>query len=185
MPYDPYAVVRRVRGLPTRLNNLAEHLRVLSSRVRESVTEAIGDTFACTVKDTLNRIWSGQRVLEAPSRSSGRSDRNDWYDDRENDPWGIEQPAWDEREHYRRQMHAEPEMLPKAGALALAMQMAGWWMYRRGTLPGDLGLGLVVGGVALIGGRIARTGLSLVESASAVFAINKSLASGAVALADV
>ena len=187
MPYDPHAAVRRVRGLPNRLNNLAEHLRVLSARVRESVTEAIGDTLSCTVKDALSRAWSGQRVLDAPMRQApSQRDRNDWYDDRENDPWGQEPGPWDEPASYSRQAPTESDRaVPKSSAFALAMQMAGWWMYRRGTLYGAVGLGLAVGGMALIGGRVARTGLGLIESASAVFALNNSLASGAVALTDV
>lgn len=184
MPYDPYAAARRVRGLPGRLSNLAEHLRLVSSQVRASVSEAIGDTLAFSVRDTLNRLWSGQRLLEAPARSIPQHERNGWPDERDHDPWADEPSAWDDRREPVRVHPERPQSLPRSGALALAMQMAGWWMYRRGTLFGALGLGLVVGSVALIGGRVARTGLGLIESASEIFAVHNSLTTGALALGE-
>lgn len=183
MNYDPYAAIRRVRGLPGKLNQLGEHLRILATRVRESVSEAVGETVSCTIRDSLGRLWSGQRILEAPMRHAPRE--HDWYDERDRDPWGPEPGPWDEPPAYARESTRQSERsFPKSSAFALAMQMAGWWMYRRGTLAGALGLGLVVGSVTLIGGRIARTGLGLIESASTIFALNNALGTGAVALND-
>lgn len=185
MNYDPYVAIRRVRGLPGRLNQLGEHLRILAGRVRESVAEAVGETVSCTIRDSLGRLWSGQRILETPLRQAPAPREHDWYDDRERDPWGQEPGPWDGPVDYSRHSTRAPEpVLPKSSALVLAMQMAGWWMYRRGTLAGALGLGLVVGSVALIGGRIAKSGLGLIESASTIFALNNALGAGALALND-
>ena len=58
MKYHPASAIRRVRDLPARLHELADHLKILSTRVRESVTEALGETIARTVKDVLNRYWN-------------------------------------------------------------------------------------------------------------------------------
>ena len=73
----------------------------------------------------------------------------------------------------------EEPAITKTHLLALAMKAAGWYLQRRGSWLGALGLGLLVGGVALVGGPLALAGLGLVEAASEAIALNHLLFLGA------
>jgi hypothetical protein len=189
MNYYPGAAIRRVRGLPEHLHDLAEHLGLLSARVRQTVAEAIGDTLGRTVKDLLNRCWSGQPVIEPPSpRRDDPIDPDNWRYADEEQSRHRSASEWDEAYPVpeQRQSPAEqPAARPTAGLLALALHAAGWWLRRRGAWLGALGVGALVGGAALLGGQAAIIGLGLAEAIGEVLVLHQLISFGAAALTAV
>lgn len=185
MNLRPQDLLRRVRGLPVPLHDLAEHLRHLSSRVRESVSDATGETVGRVLKDLLNRAWSGQRIPEPAAEEHPQFDPDGWPDEAE--PWPVE--GWQAHRQFcpddAPSLQECRSIRPELGLAGLALHVAGWWLRKRGSWLGAMGLGLFVGGFALLGGRVALRTLSLFETASEVFALDQLLRLGGTVLQDV
>ena len=182
MNWNPRSMIHRVHGLPRHLRDLGLYLGELSTRVRESVAEAVGNTVAGAVRDSLTRIWERPAHREPPPRRrEPEIDPYDWTEPLTEEQWIEEQRLADE---YRPapQPPVEESAVTKTHLLALAMKAAGWYLQRRGSLLGALGLSVLVGSVALVGGPLALVGLGLAEAASEVFALNHLLTLGAVTL---
>ena len=186
MSFQPHAFLRRVRGLPAQVHDLGEHLQRLSSRVRESVAEATGQTVAQVVKEVLTRAFSGRPILQTLQDVRQPFDPYGWPDE-DSDPWAVERPGWDRSEPRHSPIHVDEQRSPKPmiGLTALALHAGGWWLRRRGSRFGVLGLGLLFGGAALLGGRIALTGLGLVETAGELLALDHLLTSSGQSLSAV
>jgi hypothetical protein len=171
MRYSPYDLARRVPGLPARLDDLAARLRALAARVRLAATEAAGDLAAGAVTDALARLWGGGLAAAGPRRDDYR-----WPGDDHGGPWYDEPHEWDEP--------APADVPPADGPnartrlLGLALQGAGWWLYRRGGWAGAWASGLLAGGLLLLGGRYVLAGLGLAESAGELLALDRLLAPG-------
>ena len=185
MNIQPFRMIQRVRDLPGHLHGLADHLRRLSVRVRESVAEAIGDTVARAVKSVLHRGLSGEPILKPPNRYP---DRDDWDYRSAESPWPPDDTDWEgdfESEPQRRQETVDKPSRSARGLCSIALQVAGWWLRRRGSWLGATGLSLLLGGVAVIGGPIAVVGLGVAETLLDLLALQQALAGGAAALSGV
>ena len=186
MNFQPFRMIQRVRDLPGHLNGLADHLLRLSVRVRESVAEAIGDTVARAVKSVLHRGLSGEPILKPPNSHRDRDiDRDDWDYRSAESPWPHDNADWEgdfESEPQRRQETVAEPSRPTRGLCSIALQVAGWWLRRRGSWLGATGLSLLIGGVAAIGGPIAVVGLGVAETLLDLLALQQALAGGAAAL---
>lgn len=179
MKLQPHSLIHRVGGLPGHLNDLAEHFRSLSTRVRESITESLGETLGRTVKDVLNRCWSGQRLLQEYARPFNRPTQPyDWSNDPDDRLWN-DVPPWEEPTLRPRSPLPTTTDTTRTALAAVGLQVAGWWLHRHGTWLGAMGVGFLVGGVALVGGRIAIIGLGLAESIHEILTLHQVLASGA------
>jgi hypothetical protein len=167
MRYSPYHLARRVPGLPARLDDLAARLRGLAARVRLAATEAAGDLAAGAVTDALARLWGGAAT------AGPRPDHYHWPGDGPGGPWYDEPQEWEE---------PPPDVPPADGPnartrlLGLALQGAGWWLYRRGGWAGAWASGLLAGGLMLLGGRYVLAGLGLAESACELLALDRLIA---------
>src|SRR5438309_1259817 len=84
-----FSPMQRIRELPAHLAELSNYLRDLSSRMRASIAEAIGDTVARVIKDNLQRLWKQPIAIEEPRARAAESSY--WRDDDWNeDPWREE-----------------------------------------------------------------------------------------------
>ena len=185
MNWNPRAMIHRVHGLPRHLRDLGHYLGELSSRVRESIAEAVGNTVAGAVRDSLTRIWDRPAHREPPTRRrEPEIDPYDWTEPLTEEQW-LQEQRLAEDDRPAAQPAVEEPVVTKTQLLALAMKAAGWYLQRRGSWLGALGLSLLVGGVALVGGPLALAGLGLVEAATQAVALNHVLCVGAGALAIV
>jgi hypothetical protein len=54
----------------------------------------------------------------------------------------------------------EDEPVPRSPLLAIALKAASWWLARRGSWKGAIGLGLLIAGAGALGGPV----VSIVEA---------------------
>jgi hypothetical protein len=188
MNWNPRSMMRRVRSVPAYLQELGLYLRELSAQVRESVAQAVGDTVGRAVQDGLTRLLHHSPVPEiSPRGPQPEIDPYGWSDPMRDNDWEQDAP----REAEPRPMAnsstvtSEPAPVSARCLLSLAMKATGWWLSRRGSWAGALGLGLLLGGIALVGGPIAVAGIGLAEAACEAVALNNLLSASAVALSAV
>jgi hypothetical protein len=185
MNWNPRSMMRRVHSLPAHIQELGSYLRELSAQMRESVAQAVGNTVGRAVQDGLTRLFHHPPVAEVSSQrlepEIGAYDRSDPI--RDND-WGLDEPRDDEPRPIANSstVAPEPALVTAHGLLALALKATGWWLSRRGSWVGALGLGLLVGGIALVGGPIAVAVIGLAEAACEAVALNNLLSTGAIDL---
>ena len=75
-----------------------------------------------------------------------------------------------------------PRPPPAPIAIAAAVHAVRWWLGRRGTLAGAVGLGLGVGVLGLTGGAIVRYALAALTAAADLLAVTDALDAGAARL---
>jgi len=165
-----FSSVRRIGNLSAHLAELSTYLRDLSYRVRTSVAEAIGNTVGRIVKDSLQRLWNRPVEPESPPRPrryySDYPD-DDWHDGRHDERWPGEDAdgTMPEPASTRPQPGPTPKTVAALSAAAMFMRACGWWLCRRGSWLGALGIGAIVGAVAWLGGPLITTGLGFAEAA--------------------
>jgi len=161
-------------------------LRNLSSRVRESVAEAVSVTVGRAVQDGLTRLLEGTKSPEQPPlRREPEIDPYDWTVPNSENSWEQDESARYEPYYAPPPPPAptpQPMKTPAAHLVALALKATAWWLRRRGSWAGALGLGLLVGGLSLAGGPVTVAGLAFAEAASEVMALNNLLSTSADAL---
>jgi hypothetical protein len=175
-----------MQSLPGHLHELASCLRNLSSRVRESVAEAVSITVGRAVQDGLTRLLEVTRTNAPPKfRQEPEIDPYDWSAPNSENSWDQDEPIR-AASYYARQQEPEPApqkaSAPAPYLVALGLKMTAWWLRRRGSWAGALGLGLLVSGLAMAGGPIAVASLGFAEAASEVIALNNLLSTSADAL---
>ena len=186
MSWKAPPIVRRIRSLPSHLHELAARLAHVSQETQARIAETVAATIAQIARDGLQRYWSGspaRPLLATPTPQ---------YDD-----WGepLAEERWDDPHEFQcdpeftewvqPQPAAQSHLLPPAHVTALSLKVAAWYLLRRGSLVGALGLGALVGGAALIGGRIVLTGFDLLQTASELATLNQGLANGTVPMDEV
>ena len=181
-------------GFPARgghLDRLHSNLLDLDERLREAVSQAIGQMAAGVVRQVvLSLLGSGDdgpTLLRYPPREPIRNrplwqtlddpeghDRPPWYDEREEEPY---------RSDRGRDTEDDPvEEVPQPAlwrqVLATALPALGWWLHRRvghRAVGTALGCGVVCGLALYLGKRkTGGTGLALTlltESVAAVAAL--------------
>jgi hypothetical protein len=84
------------RTLSERLSRLNDNLQSLGERLKASIAALVGDTVADAVRDALRGLLGG--CEESPDPCRERRDRHgrDYYEGREDDPWGDEDRRWRE-----------------------------------------------------------------------------------------
>jgi hypothetical protein len=176
------------REFPSHLNDLGLRLRELAAEVRGAVAELTGEALGRAVRDALMRFWRQlPAAAAAPRPQAPRASAYDWSDDPTVEPWRREESGWADEE-YRPPMPATVERpdadnAPSTAHLfALALHAGGWFLQRYGSWLGALGVGCTVGGLALLGGRAAVAGFSLLQAVSELYALNNVLASSGDAL---
>ena len=161
MTWNIHKVGQRIRSLPSHLNELSDNLAEISSRVRTSIGDVVGNTAAQIVRDTLKRLWSGSPGnTSQPFRQERELDPGAWPDPRDDDGWDFHEDPLGEADIPRPATDAPSEAipLPTTQIAALALKAAGWYLYRRGSWWGALGVGCGVGGLAIVGGQIVIAG---------------------------
>lgn len=148
-------------AVASRLARLADVLAELKSRVRQAVAGETGRAVGEAVRDLLTAIMSGSLTSSRPAYGSPRSGWDDdperWDDEYDRDNYEIRRPPAE----VRPQRTALWPTAVTAGAAAVR-----WWISRKVSGWAAMGLGLLVGAAAAVGGPIARAGLALVAAAA-------------------
>jgi len=164
----------RIVGLPDHLQELADHFSRLTARVRAAVAEAVGETVSRAVTGLMQRSFKGQPLLE-PRRPEPE---DDWQTAR--DPWHPDEAYWPH--DYPEEPEPPKAVTPKPSTLglwAVALHGAGWWLQRKGSWLGAMGIALVFGGAAVVGGRVAMAGLGLAETVHEILSLQHALTGAA------
>jgi hypothetical protein len=186
MSWNAPSMLRRVRSLPTHLHELAANLSILSRETQERIAETVATTIAQIVRDGLHRYWCNPGQSQPMLSETGR-DSHPWEDP-------MLQEAWD----FANEQNIEPEcialppqqatqgssLIPPLHVTALSLKVVAWYLLRRGSLVSALGIGALVGGAALVGGKIVFAGFDLLQSAGELAALNDSLANRPASLRD-
>ena len=165
------------RFIATRLRGLTDEVGGLKERVRVAVAGELAGAIAGAVKDVVRAAVAGQPVAAPTMRTRPRP-----YDD-----WDDERDAWsDNGEGYggsgrsrgsgRSDEFAAGE---RVVALAAAVQVARWWLARRGSVLGATGVGRAAAGTGRCGGATVRAGLTAVGVTTDLLAVTASLSDGA------
>ena len=165
------------RFIAARLRGLADEVGTLKERVRVAVAGELAGAIADAVKDVVRAAVAGQPVPAPTMRARPRQ-----YDD-----WDDERDAWsDEADGYRgsgrsRGSARSDEFAAgeRVVALAAAVQVARWWLARRGSVLGATGVGLAAAITGLFGGAAVRAGLTAVGVTTDLLAVTASLSDGA------
>jgi hypothetical protein len=148
-------------GLLTRhARHLGEHLTELSQRVREAVAASIGEALAALAQDAVNALLVPPRPApQAFSRYGGARDEIDpWAEDLDDEAWSRAGGISSRTDKTDPPPAKTPARLPLA-VLAAGLGAASWWLRRRGSLTGAVGVSLAAGVIAALGGRLAADGL--------------------------
>lgn len=174
----PSPVYRRLQGIPEHLQIFGEQLRELALEVRSSVAGLAGEAIGRAVRDVLLRFWQRAPATPIfPQREPMTHGPYNWSDPSP-DAWERGQRRWDEPSV----APATPLItapFPSARNTALALQAAGWMLQTKGSWLGAIGLGLAIGGLALVRGRTLAAGAGVVDAAIDLTTFVGLIASGA------
>jgi hypothetical protein len=188
--YSDYrSMMRGALDIRGHLNELSTCLRNLSARLRESVAEAVGSSVGRAVQDGLARLLDrSNRPEYRPSREERcfdpdrrRFDSDDWSQAVDENGWEVDEPQMPEsRPSPATSTPTNPSPIQKAQLLALMLKATSGWLMRRGSAwRGAVGVGLLIGGLAAIGGPIAAAGIGIVEAAADLLMLNNLIMTGA------
>ncbi|HXD85228.1 MAG TPA: hypothetical protein VN641_01960 [Urbifossiella sp.] len=155
-----------------RMRDLADSLADLKVRLRDALAGELAQLVARAVGDVVRTLVAGQAGREPPPVRS-------WH----------EHDAWDDFDHEEDFVEEVAPGAPGSSAaaaapiaLAAAVHAVRWWLGRRGTLAGAVGLGLGVGVLGLTGGAIVRYALAALTTAADLLAVTDALDVGAARL---
>ena len=140
---------------------LARSLLELKVRLRDAVTAEFAIAVGEAARNAVALAFTGY-----PQAATARSDRGDlphsinpWGDP---DPWGDDAgfPDPEPVRHVPGQIDLLPAASMTSAALAAGLGAGRWWLTRCGSFPQALGLGLLTGLAALLGGPAVVATLS-------------------------
>ena len=152
--------------LHERIVRLADKFHQLKERVREAVATEMGKVVADAVRDWITTILHPRLPYE-------RFEEPRYEYETERDP-----EAWDEQDPWEREavpadpvpVREEPPELPRvskwAAALSVGVLVSKLLIMRRLPLAPALGLGVVLGAVALVGGPVIQASLAAATAAA-------------------
>ena len=155
-----------------KMRDLADSLADLKVRLRDALAGELAQLVARAVGDVVRTLVAGQAGREPQVRSWHEHDA--WDDDFNHEEDFVEEAA-----------PGSPGSSAAAAApiaLAAAVHVVRWWLGRRGTLAGAVGLGLGVGVLGLTGGAIVRCALAALTTAADLLAVTDALDAGAARL---
>jgi hypothetical protein len=88
------------RTLADRLSRLNDDLQALGERLKASIAGLLGDAVAEAVRDSVRGLLGGDGESHAPYRERMDRHARDYYEGREDDPWGDEGRRRGEEEDY-------------------------------------------------------------------------------------
>ena len=164
------------RFIAMRLRGLVDEVGTLKERVRVAVAGELASAIADAVKDVVRASIAG-RVIPAPAVRSRPRQSDDWEDER--DAWSDEADGSGGSGRSRGSRSDEFAAGERVVALAAAVQVARWWLARRGSVLGATGVGLAAALTGLFGGAAVRAGLTAVGVTTDLLAVTASLSDGA------
>ena len=165
------------RFIATRLRGLADEVGTLKERVRVAVAGELASAIADAVKDVVRASIAG-RVIPAPAVRSRPRQSDDWEDER--DAWSDDADGYGDAGRSRGSGRSDEFTAgERVVALAAAVQVARWWLARRGSVLGATGVGLAAAITGLFGGATVRAGLTAVGVTTDLLAVTASLGDGA------
>jgi hypothetical protein len=131
----------------------------LSQRVREAVAASIAEALAGLVQDALNALLvPSHPASQVHSRYDDARDDDPWAEDLDEEAWSTAGGISSRTDKSDPPPAKTPARLPPA-VLAAGLGAASWWLRRRGSLSGAVGVGLAAGVIAALGDRLAADGL--------------------------
>jgi hypothetical protein len=186
---DSRSMMRGPLDIRGHLGEFSSCLRNLSARLRESVAEAVGSSVGRAVHDGLARLLDRSNRPEYRSSREERCfdpdrrrfDSDDWSPAVDENGWEVDEPEMPEsRPSQATSTPTNPPPIPKTQLLVLMLKATSGWLMRRGfSWRGALGIGLLIGGLAAIGGPIAAAGIGVVEAAADLLTLNNLIMTGA------
>ena len=164
------------RFIATRLRGLADEVGTLKERVRVAVAGELASAIADAVKDVVRAAVAGQPV-PAPTMRARPRQYDDWDDER--DAWSGDADRYGGSGRSQGSRSDEFAASERVVALAAAVQVARWWLARRGSVVGATGVGLAAALTGLFGGATVRAGLTAVGVTTDLLAVTASLSDGA------
>ena len=176
-----------------KLRTLAGVLDDLKERVRAALASELARAVSAAVRDVVQAVMTGRpgpvrHPLDDPYR---RTPHHPWRGE-DRDPWDDDdRDRWDEdRDDPDATVEPTPSCDPDVpgrpavtAAVAAGAHVARWWLARRGTWLGAVGLGLAVAVAGLTGGPAARIGLGVLAAVADLVTATNALGGGAAALA--
>jgi hypothetical protein len=148
-----------------KMRDLADSLADLKVRLRDALAGELAQLVARAVGDVVRTLVAGRAErLPPPVRS--------WH----------EHDAWDDDLDHEEDFGEETAPGAPAAApiaIAAAVHAVRWWLGRRGTVAGAVGLGLGIGVLGLTGGAIVRCALAALTTAADLLAVTDALDAGA------
>jgi hypothetical protein len=86
------------RTLADRLSRLNDSLQSLGERLKASIAGLLGDTISDAVRDSVRGLLGGREESHDPYRDRRDHHARDYYEEREDDPWGDEDRRWREED---------------------------------------------------------------------------------------
>ncbi len=177
-----------------RVHRLADSLAELKVKVRAALATELAGAVGGAVRDVLvvaliDRILIPRTRTAAPSPHAGGW-REDGYEDR--DRWGEPKDPWADPDDYDTRARtptryergdrdepapaSEASAVPTAAALAVGVNVARWWLARRGTPTAAIGFGVLATLLGLAGGPVARAALAVLAAATDILTAESALA---------
>jgi hypothetical protein len=179
--------------LSEKLRSLAAVLDDLKERVRAALASELARAVSAAVQDVVQAVMTGgrpdpvRRPFDDPYR---RTPYQPWRGE-ERDPWDDDREEWcEDRTDFDHTGPdagdpdpAEPGRPAATAAVSAGTHVARWWLARRGTWLGALGVGLAVAVAGLAGGPAVRIGLGVLAAVADLATATDALGGGAAALA--
>jgi hypothetical protein len=165
------------RSLIYHLDRLRATLDALIARLRSSIAEAISQSAAGVVRDTIQGLLASPASQTRPRYHDDYDPRRSSWDDFD-DGYGYRGPRYDDDDGdvydrpYPRGPQASPgsrtpRMMRWSHAIAAGLRTAAWWLQDRTGAKAclvALGIGGAASVVFLFGGMVTASGISLVLS---------------------
>lgn len=167
----------------TRFYRLADALAELKVKIRAALATELAGAVGTAVRDVL--IVALVDRFTAPPRTSSLSPRaGGWRDDgydRERDAWGEPRDPWADYDARAcapaRYADEEPmPVVPTGAAVAVGVNVARWWLAKKGTVAAAVGFGVLATALGLAGGPGARAALAVLAAATDVLTAESALA---------
>ena len=164
-----------------RAHRLADSLAELKVKVRAALATELAGAVGGAVRDVLVAALIDHVLANAtrPSTSHPAPRPGEWRDDEyeERDRWGETRDPWSAPDpsdarmsaRYGRDTRDEVKLtpaVPTAAAIAVGVNVARWWLARRGTLPAAVGFGVLATALGLAGGPVAGAALAVLTVAT-------------------